>query len=154
MKLELVQISTGNQLRERMENQTISIFSHVQNQLSNGHLYFQFQKFRWKNQRRRRWFFLQQGGGAQAAARNAPRPASISFLKHKIAPFTVQLHFTHTITYHPRKHNQHLTSFENRQDNRIYKIPYNAFPFYNTCYLLSLYTYILFTYITHYVFNI
>jgi len=40
-----------------MEKQTISIFPNVQNQWLNGHLDFQFQNFRWKNQRRRRWFF-------------------------------------------------------------------------------------------------
>jgi hypothetical protein len=40
-----------------MEKQTISIFPYVQNQWLNGHLDFQFQNFRWKNQRRRRWFF-------------------------------------------------------------------------------------------------
>jgi len=153
MKLEVVQISTG----ERKENQTNSIFSCPESTFERTFC-SSFSKKIWKNQRRRRWFFLQQGGHRRVPrlrARNAPRPASISFLKHKIAPFTVQLHFISLLSYHLFLSNRHCLSSQNQQDNRMYKIQYNTLPTkYKTCYLLFLYTSILCAYLTHYTFNI
>ena len=105
-----------------MEKQTISIFSHVQNQWSKGHLYLQFQKISLEKPTPQALVFPPNSPLGTFGSLQCRGHTHRSFLKHQIAPFTVQLHFTSLPSYHLFFSGRHLLSFKNQQDNRPDKI--------------------------------
>ena len=125
MKLELVQISTGNQLREDGKPNSFNFFPCPESIVERTFV-LPISKISLEKPTPKALVFPP--AGRQCLGCGAER-AETSFLKHKIAPFTVQLHFSYLLPYHVLFSNRLRTSRRNQQDNRMYKIPYNAFPF-------------------------